>query len=250
MAKSAPYRTGFCGIGLHEGTSPVGVSGGPLKVCVEWMLCACPCHEELTTMFEMTGMERMPQQNPKYSPPKSTFKMPLPHHVEAEPIIPRTPSNDLESTLGVVGPEALERPGASIVPPMVARSFEPTATGRAARGELEAWVREATDTWTVESKLDPNWQEVCTPEWIAKEVSKKHGVNLPSTGAITAVLVRWTELDFCSTEKKPTRFTGYTESGLEFGLEQLKARAKLKKRGKPTALIMERISTKKGRHKA
>lgn len=239
MAKvAAVYKTGFCGIGLHEGTSPTGMSGTPLKVCVFWIDCGCPCHAEITKMYEMVGAERVPQQNPKYDPPKNTFKMPT----LDERVIATLPRNGLESVPGTGTPIALQRDAAGILPPMVTRSFDPTPTGRSARGELESWVRQATDMWVVESALDPNWKHVCTPAWISEEIAKEHGVKAPSTGAVTAVLDRWRVIGFAYVERGPLRLLGYTEAGKEIGLEALKLKAKQK----PSQTAgLERVTGKK-----
>lgn len=241
MASKVVYRSGFCGIGLHEGTSPTGISGIPLKVCVFWIDCGCECHVQLTELFELTGRERTPQQNPKWDPPKSPFVMPS--AVSTPTISVHTsPSNDPESPLGTDAPEALERAVAAKLPPPVARSFAATATGRAARGELETWVRIVTDEWMAEVTIDPTWRQLCTPPYIAKEISRSQGVNEPSTGAITSVLDRWTNLGFAASEKKPIRFVGYTEEGIKVGLDALKRRAKTK----PTASHnLDRVTAKR-----
>jgi hypothetical protein len=244
MAKTAAvYRTGFCGIGLHEGTSPVGVSGTPLKVCVFWIDCGCECHKELTEIFELTGVERTPQQNPKWSVPKSTFVMPsvVPTVEHSQS---RMPLEGLELADPTDVPEGLKRPPTVPLPPAEGRSFGPTATGRAARGELEMWVREVTNAFVVEEQFDPNWKELCTPPYIAKEISRTQGVVAPSTGAITSVLDRWTNIGYAVTAKKPIRFVGYTEKGIKLGLEKMKADAKRK----PSASAgLERVTTKRGK---
>lgn len=240
-SKKAVYKSGFCGIGLHEGTSPTGRSGTPLKVCIFWIDCGCECHEELTEMFAMAGVERLPQQNPLYSPPKNEYVMP-----SVVPVVEdshRTkPLDGLESVDGTDAPEALKRPSTVPLPPAAERSFGPTATGRAARGELETWVRSVTDAFVVEAALDPNWKTLCTPPYIAKEISREQGVVAPSTGAITSVLDRWTNIGFAATAKKPIRFTGYTEEGVKVGLEVLKSRAKKKAH---ISSGLERVSTKR-----
>jgi hypothetical protein len=104
-------------------------------------------------------------------------------------------------------------------------SFTPTPTGRAARGELEAWVKEQTDIWAVEEYTFP-----CTPQWVAEEIGYDKGITAPSVGAVDAVFKRWEALGFATIERKPTRFTKYTEDGLKLGLEGLKRRAKMQKK--------------------
>lgn len=241
MAKTAPYRTGFCGIGLHEGTSPTGVSGGPLKVCVAWLDCACQCHVELTELFRLTGRERTPQQNPKWVPQKSTFVMPT----LEERVISRAstlPRNGPMPNPVTVAPPTIKRDAAGILPPVMDRSFAPTPTGRTARGELEGWVLEQTNGFAVESKLDPTFKALCTPAWIVDEIAKQYGIKPPSTGAVTAVLDRWALIGFATIARKPVRFMGYTKDGLEFGLESMKLKAKQKP---SKSAAMERVTSKK-----
>jgi hypothetical protein len=115
----------------------------------------------------------------------------------------------------------VESPAPDIVPPTVARSYAPTATGRAARGELEGWVKEVCDIWLIEG-----YQMLCTPAWISEEIASAQGIKAPSVGAISAVFERWVKLGFAVVQKKPTRFIAYTEEGKRVGLEGLKIRAK------------------------
>ena len=219
----ALYKSGFCGIGLHEGTSPVGLSGTPLKVCVFWLECNCPCHAEISEIFKLTGMERMPQQNPKWKPERSPYVMPSVEDRVASRIASGA-SNGSGAVGGPSAPVTIERDATGILPPVYVRSFGATDTGRAARGELETWVRRATDFWVVESKLDETFRVVCSPPWISKQIAEAEGIKEPSTGAVTSVLERWLRLGFAKLERKPLRFTGYTEEGIKVGLEALKLR--------------------------
>jgi hypothetical protein len=243
MAKPQIYRSGFCSTGLHEGTKPKSPNGVPNKVCIHWEACGCQCHVEITKMFDLTGLPRLPQQNPEYKPDHGDFVMPS---VEERVIsaIATKPLERLESPTGTPRPVTLERDAAGILPPMVTRSFAPTVSGRAARGELEAWVRQACNLYAVESELDPDFKVICTPPWISKEIEREHGVKAPSTGAIASVLDRWVKIGYAVTGTKPTRFIRYTEDGIKKGLEVMKLESKQKAGGSSG---IERLRTKRGK---
>lgn len=120
-------------------------------------------------------------------------------------------------------PEPVESPVDSPVAPSAGRSFAPTATGRAARGQLEYWVKRQCDIWLLEEYSFP-----CTPAWISEEIASDEAIDPPSVGAISAVFDRWVKLGFATVEKKPSRFTGYTPEGISKGLERMKEEAKRK----------------------
>lgn len=202
MAKSK-YTTGFCGVGLHEGTKPKTKTGVPMKVCDFWIDCKCHCHAQITKMHEMTETERVPHQNPDYNTPKGHYVMPRPDEVGllkvaevavAEPVI-RNP---------------LEAP---------AKRFDATPTGKRARGQLEDEVLAVCGSF-VRGELP---YEVLTPKDIAYEIDK---FDQPSVGAIGAVFDRWVTLGFAKVEKRPVQFVSFTLEGMMHGLDYLKAKHK------------------------
>lgn len=172
------------------------------------------------TMFRMSGLPREVVNNSKYHPPKGEFSMPS--------IEDRIRMHALSRPGLVNVPVLVESPLPDAVPVTIRRSFTPTATGRAARGELEAWVKDQCDIWIVEQ--DGN---LCTPTMIAEEIGKTQGIKPPSVGAIGAVFDRWVKIGFAVIDKKPVRFTAYTEEGIRLGLEGCKEKAK---RGKKLAI--------------
>lgn len=198
-----PMLTGFCKSGWHEGDKI------DKPTCKEYLYCPCECHTNLWLMFEMTGRERVMMNNSTWKP-GGNFVMAA--EVPSEPIlsIPADPNP----------PAPEERAATAIVPAHEQRTFAPTKDGRAAKGELEMWVKEITDIWVVER------DNACTPGYISNEIGRMKGFKPPSTGAITNVIRRWTEIGFGTHEDKPLRFTGYTEAGIKFGLEAMKRRAK------------------------
>jgi hypothetical protein len=222
--------SGFCSIGHCEGTKPTGsISGTPMKTC-EWTsaACSCKCHADLDEMFRMMDMERVSQLNPDYREPEELEK--------------------LRATLAAIRdqratftrpdappPVIIESPAPDVVPATVQRSFAATATGRAARGQLESQVKEACDLWAITGSTKP-----CTPGWISEYIQTRWELaKPPSQGAINSVLERWTAIDFAVTAKKPTRFVSYTENGLKYGLETQKVRAKTAQRMGTAAMMRE-----------
>jgi hypothetical protein len=204
-----------------------------MKVCVHFVVCKCSCHSEIDKLFELTGMTRIAQDNPEYIVDRSAFSMPTPE----ERIVSRA-SKDLELTGRTDAQPTLESPAPGIVPPLLARSFAATPTGRLARGQLEFMVREACDVWKVEG-----YSVNCTPQWIATEVAKTHGIDEPSTGAVSSVLMRWVNIGFATVDGKPFRFLDYTKEGMDKGLEVMKLAAKRPRSEKHRSI--DKLTTKK-----
>lgn len=205
-----PIVTGFCQSGWHEGIKARSAAGVAAPTCKLFINCPCRCHADLNRMFDLVGEERILVNNSEWKP-ESTFVMPT-----QEPL-----SAVSSNPVGINPPRVVESPAPGIVPAAVARPFEPTATGRAGRGELEEWVRAVTNIWAVEQDT------TCTVAYISREIGRMQGIEPPSQGAIQNVLGRWKQLGFANVETdRPTRFTGYTEEGIRLGLENLKARAK------------------------
>jgi hypothetical protein len=224
--KSTGIITGFCGMGQHEGTRPKSYLGNPMKTCEriihdptgkpKWN-CACKCHTDLDKLFEMSGMDRVIQVNPEYQPVKINVILPT-----IEERAARFKAKD------IVPPRVVESPLPDRVPATIERVFTPTSTGRAARGELELWVKKECDQWILDKPEDS-----CTPAYISERIAEKQGIKAPSVGAISAVFDRWTALGYALIAKKPTRFVGYMPDGVKYGLEGLKDRArKAKQQGR------------------
>lgn len=203
-----PLLSGFCHSGWHEGQKI------PAPTCKHYLNCPCKCHSDLNRMYEMAGEPRILVNNSTWKP-ANVFVMP-----SLEPL-----SAVSSNSVGIVARPVVESPAPGIVPAAIARPFVPTTTGRAGRGELEAWVRSVTDVWAVEKDA------VCSVGYISREIGRTKGIEPPSQGAIQNVLYRWKELGFATIETaRPMRFLGYTEEGIRFGLENLKARAKRSKK--------------------
>lgn len=203
-------KTGFCGNGNCEGTNKKSFSGQPMKTCQFYLTCACECHDQIGKLFEMTGQTRILVDSSGYVVPKSEF------------VMPESSSRDTLSTSDPDTPPRTDEDGPTDpAPAPVARSFQPTASGRTARGQLEVWVLNQCTIWKVEQFDFP-----CTPAWISKNIAHDEAIPPPSVGAISAVFDRWVKLGFAVIEKKPTRFTGFTPEGERLGLDKMKANAK------------------------
>jgi hypothetical protein len=206
-------RSGFCEMGQHEGTKPRSASGKPMVTCKFFATCGCKCHDDLDLLFRMSGKDRIePVVNPEWAPEPREFWLPSDDWNAAQPI-----SRDAATP----APVRVESPAPDLVPATTVHTFSPTPTGRAARGELESWVKVKCDEWLIE-----NYKMLCTPAWLAEEIAYDQAIKAPSVGAISAIFDRWVKLGFARVAKKPTRFLGYTDEGRELGLDGLKARAK------------------------
>lgn len=214
------HKTGFCANGNCEGSAKKSPSGRAMKTCSWWKRCPCDCHKTYDMMFGMSGMERVLVDNSGYSPDHGQFKMPT--------LEERMAMIASSMVGGHTAPTVIESPAPEVVPPTVARSFAPTATGRAARGELAAWVKLECDVWLID-----NPEYSCTPAYLSEAIAKTQGLGkAPSVGAVDAVLKRWAEIGFAVMEKKPTRFIKYTDDGVKLGLEGCLERAKRNRRSK------------------
>lgn len=205
------YPSGHCANGSHEGAKHLSPSGKVMKPCHLFVTCPCKCHADLDKLFALTDRERIYVDVSVYAPEPSPFV---------------GPSDDPEWYYGSSNPDRAPAPrsdedtptDAARVP--VAPTYQPTPTGRAARGELESWVHDALQVWLVEQDGE------FTPAYVAKEISRTQAIVPPSVGAIDAVFKRWVKIGFAEMAKKPTRITQVTPEGKTLGLAKIKVKAK------------------------
>ena len=101
---------------------------------------------------------------------------------------------------------------------------------RRPRGWLETDVKRILDE-VVEGKRDVPEDQELTPHYLAKLVQAHEKAEAPpSTGAVSAVLLRWHDIGFAKLQRKPLRFNGYTKAAETKGLTELKAAHTAKKR--------------------
>lgn len=210
----AQYKTGFCGMGMCEGTRPKSPSGKPMKVCDFVGVCNCTCHSTITKMYEMAGMARITQQNPDYvpyiGPDLSWIKD---ERVPPTPFVPAQPF-----TLSTVEDAGEGHTATTTAPTDGAR---PDRSNRL-RGWLENEVRDICDR-----KMSGEISDTLTPKLLADWIDPE---NPPSAGAVGAVLDRWAEIGFAHINKHPVRFVSYTVKGMSLGLERMKSDAKSTRR--------------------
>ena len=190
--------SGYCSMGLCEGTKPKSASGKALRTCHWWLECPCKCHADIDEMFESMGMERKLMSNPEYSPDMGNFIMPDPFDETLEkPFVKKGGPIDTER----VGTQGLNSDRI-----LSGEVFAPTVSGRRAKGQLEYQVLEACNKAVV------NWPEEIeiTPKRIAEYIANREGIEPPSTGAIDAVWNRWVKMKFAEKGSKPVRFLGFT----------------------------------------
>lgn len=215
--------TGMCHAGWHEGTKAKDHRGTSVQVCMFWKTCPCQCHKDIDALYALSGQDRMAQENPEYIAPKSPYWVPT---LEERALLNASSNGAKRSE-----PSRIESPMPEAIPATVGRSFAPTPTGRSGRGQLEIWVKEACDEWIVEE-----YKDFCSPSWVADWVVKNKGVGTQSQGAVNAVFERWIKINFARVVKKPTRFLGYTEEGIKYGLDALKLKAKTESKRKASAV--------------
>ena len=218
------YPTGFCENGDCEGAAKKTKDGRPHRTCRDWKICPHTCHQMFDMMFSMSEMPRILVDNSGYAVDHTEFWVPTPEERMAMIASSRPHHAD--------APVILKSPAPDMVPSTVAYIFTPTTTGRAARGELESWVKDACDIWLVENQMAPPGTHpiLCTPVYLANEISKEQGIKEPSVGAIDAVLKRWHNLGFAHTASKPTRFIVYTPEGISIGLDGCKDKVRRAKK--------------------
>lgn len=210
------YVTGFCGVGLHEGTKPRSASRKPMKVCVAWQQCACKCHADITDMFKIAERERIPIDNPDYSP-----------HVFDHSYIQSSEVQELPSILSddELLPGVMFSPSPGIIPGYTIRTFEQTKSGRAPRGQMEQWVKQACDAWVLDDVFALEGYPATVP-YLARQITQVSGFDA-QLGAIDGVLRRWERMGFAVIGQSPMRFESYTERGIELGLDVVKHRYKM-----------------------
>lgn len=202
------FPTGHCQIGSHEGIKNLSHSGKVMKPCEMFVTCPCKCHADLDKLFAMSDKERIYVDVSGYQPEPSPF------------IGPREDPDYYFSNRDTVDSPRTDEDGPrTAAAPSGGPAYQPTPTGRAARGELESWVHDAFMIWLVEQ------DGAFTPTYVAKEIARKEGIE-SSVGAIDAVFKRWAKLGFVMLAKKPTRLVAISPEGKELGLDKMKRKAK------------------------
>lgn len=187
------YVTGHCASGACYGSKKQAPSGARFQAC-QWkyeyrgklIVCTHECHsqfeEMLAMMAEMNGGDA------------SALGLLGP---TGEPLTAVTRIDDTPRGVPLsLRPLDLE----------TTKTFAPTPSGRAARGELEENVRAVIAAhFEVFDHL--------TPQIIGVLINKE---TPPSEGAIHSVLMRWEAKGLATVERKPFRFGTFTTAGLKY----------------------------------
>lgn len=214
--KKYPYITGFCNSGACEGTKKLSERGSLLRACSgEYVVqgktykCGCECHEVFRQIAEITGLTVKHDLISTFMGPSSIKETGTRANVpttKSAPVVGLVvPSNALPvaETTGA-SPSLVDQRGPTLAVP----AFKPTASGRAARGELEEQVKYVL-------RQHFNLAEVGTaPALVPKEISEIINKDKPpSVGAVYAVLKRLQNRGLVVLADKPFRVVDTTEYG-------------------------------------
>lgn len=205
-----PIVSGFCDTGSHEGTARLSPGGSLLVPCKQTyhvhsghkiltFVCTCDCHKDFNEIRQMMAMMKATHDGNDA--------------ILDAPILQEIPAPTVGGTSGVTPVTATPAPfapvvGTSLRPTIpakpVEKTFDPTPTGRAARGQLEEKVR------IVVAQLHELAAGMLTPKMIAGRINKD---SPPSQGAVHAVLIRWEQRGLVELAKNPFRFEKFTDLG-------------------------------------
>lgn len=228
------YPTGFCSSYIpldaqgHEGTKPVNRMGNPIKICPFPDTCPCTCHQEVDNMYAMAGLPRPElEQTHEYleslrSQTHSEFVQDVVETVESSALSNAGGTDTHRDNEGTYAGQQGSVRGTLGAAQRGTRAFNPTPTGRRARGQLEY------DVLTVCQEFARDIYEWidCTPKLVAERIGIMNATEPPSTGAINAVWDRWEKLGFAEQAKKPSRFVKFSGSGTAQELDALKLQVK------------------------
>jgi hypothetical protein len=204
-ARVSTYVTGWCQSGACEGTKKKSDSGQVFPSCrgvyyirggsikVE---CTHKCHADARRLRELMGLPD-PEPVDSFAVP-STRVTGLQHTVRDE---------------AAAVDDALERPDirAMLGQRDATPTINETASGRLAKGQLEDRVYQIC-------KMGPNLEV----RVICVFVGTKFGGDVPSPGAVTAVLERWARAGLAEIDYKPTRFVKFSDEVERDGLWAVK----------------------------
>ena len=108
------------------------------------------------------------------------------------------------------------------------KKFEKNESGRRARGQLEDMVDVLCKVWIVKGPDNDQFPDLCYATWLAKMATSIDGIHT-SPGAIAGILQKWEKIGYATIGIKPSRFIGYTKTGMELGLDEIYRRGKFRK---------------------
>lgn len=223
--KKSKHISGFCGNGLHEGTSPKSIWGTPQKVCVILghdgeARCNCKCHKDIDEMYEKAGMPRVPQQNPEWKPPPRQDlsyvwdRSSDPTQPGAEPV--------------AYEPGASPGDGGIVLESPRYADADPTPSGTRRRGQLEEEVQRICVGY-LKGEYSSDEDGYMTTKHIATLIDAD---SPPSSGAIHAVLLRWEKIGYAVLNRKPLEFSLVTPDGMKMGLQAMKSKSRASRKSR------------------
>lgn len=242
--------SGFCSNGFCEGRKiTVKVpEGKPTPRCKgrfthkigmhKVTYCPCDCHDEVTELYTMTGVERVwpaslyqtAQDQDKWDKERAQYVF---ASIQSKPVIVLPKNADVtaetvtvEEALG----SASEDEGESVegkplikllIPPSPVVPIQERAIRGRPPGQLELEVKLICDAMIL--GVAATTDRELKPVTISRLIDAN---NPPSTGAVTNILRGWARIGFATIKEEPVRFVGYTNAGIELGIEPLREREK------------------------
>lgn len=216
------------------------VAGKPYEI-----MCTCQCHAAITEMYEMAGIPRewpdsiwTADDQKKRIEEGLVFDPTVLYECIAESRLRPTFDLDEDATDSV--PTLAERDTVDtlegVLPPNPSVEEDPDKRDGSYRqkGRLVLDVKIVCDQWVLGAHPDI---EQLKPGEIARLIDPQRP---PSTGAITNVLRKWSEMGFARIGEKPWRFEAYTKAGIEHGFDALHERLKAQNSNRARAATRER----------
>lgn len=192
---AVPYSCGFCAVGNHWGSKNLSARGSLLRACAyEYTIrtrvrttsvfCMCDCTKTEREFREMMRSHNIEMNNAPALTPPSVLPAPA---LRADPVEASAPSAAVPaSPFG-------DRPAFTMLP-----------GGRLQRGNLEELVWQSCVA-ALDGKVDPGAEGI-TLKWLQFDITLRTAMAVsPSSGAVHAVLERWSKDLRCELENKPYR---------------------------------------------
>lgn len=205
-----PYVCGFCCVGNHYNSKNKSRSGAALPACKMKYFISYPYSTEVECFCECTSTER------------AFRELVIASGRSAPEYLESLPTSVLSTSL-IVGSDSVDT-GAASDPEADRRitrddgmmQFDVGRGGRVARGQLEQAVWQICVD-ALDGKIAvPNGK--ITPALIAFEINLRSRLSYPAgTGAITAVLMRWSTTMLCEVETGPIHLVSMKDSFKEAG---------------------------------
>ena len=127
-----------------------------------------------------------------------------------------------DEVVETTAPEAVDAPEADDTVDDTEAAPATKSSSQRKRGELETEVKGVTDKFLA-GKIKMPEDKQLTPHYIALAIEQMYGYDEPpSTGAVSAVLKRWSQYNYAEFGEEPFHFIGLTAEGQTEGLDNLR----------------------------